>query len=56
MVLLKVLCVKLVYRRELETIKIGSKNYFTRSEIIRYLQPRAISAVNITINDIKHSA
>lgn len=39
------MCKKLIYRRELETIKIGSKNHFSRSEIIRYLQLRTVSAL-----------
>ena len=36
------MCKKLIYRGELETIKIGSKNHFSRSEIIRYLKSRTI--------------
>lgn len=39
-------CKKLLYRREIEAIKIGSKNFFSRTTIIRYLQSRTISAVN----------
>lgn len=40
------MCKKLIYRKELETIKIGSKNHCSRSEIIRYLQSRIIPPIN----------
>lgn len=46
---------KLLYRREIEAIKIGSKNFFSRTAIIRYLQSRTISAVN-SCENIKLSA
>lgn len=40
------MCKKLLYRGELEVVKIGSKNYFSRTEIIRYLQSKTIASVN----------
>lgn len=49
------MCKKLIYKGELETIKIGSKNHFSRAEIIRYLKSRTIPAVN-AIELIKKSA
>ncbi|MGM0518762.1 MAG: DNA-binding protein [Campylobacterota bacterium] len=40
------MCKKLLYRGELEVVKIGSKNYFSRTEIIRYLESQTITTVN----------
>ena len=49
------MCRKLVHNRELEVVKMGYKNYFTRTEIIRYLTSRTISVVNQN-EPIKQSA
>ena len=38
------MCKKLLYKRELEAVKIGAKNFVSRTEIIRYLTANTISA------------
>ncbi len=37
------MCRKLLAQGELEVVKIGSKNYSSRNEIIRFLKSRTIS-------------
>ena len=37
------MCKKLILHRQIEVIKIGNKNYISRSEIIRYLEDNTIS-------------
>ena len=36
------MCKKLLYQREIEAVKIGSKNHISRTELIRYLQSNTI--------------
>ncbi|MAD42358.1 MAG: FAD-binding protein [Arcobacter sp.] len=36
------MCKKLLYKREIEAVKIGSKNHISRTELIRYLQSNTI--------------
>lgn len=36
------MCKKLIYKRELEVVKIGTKNFISRSELIRYLGERTV--------------
>lgn len=38
------MCKKLLYKRELEAVKIGDKNFVSRTEVIRYLTANTISA------------
>ncbi len=37
------MCKKLIFHRQIEIIKIGNRNYISRSEIIRYLEDNTIS-------------
>lgn len=32
------MCKKLIYKKEIEVVKIGKKNFISRSEIIKYLE------------------
>lgn len=36
------MCKKLLYRGELEIVKIGSKNFISRTELIRFLKENTI--------------
>ena len=49
------MCKKLIYNRKLESVKLGTKNFITRTELIRYLKSRTVSAINFT-NSKKLSA
>ena len=49
------LCKKLIYNRQIEVVKLGNKNFITRTELIRYLKSRTVSAINFT-NSKKLSA
>ena len=49
------MCKKLIYNRKIEVVKLGTKNFIARAELIRYLKSRTISAVNF-INIQKLSA
>lgn len=49
------MCKKLIYNREIESVKLGTKNFITRTELIRYLKSRTVSAINFT-NSKKLSA
>ena len=40
------MCKKILYNREIEVVKLGTKNFITRAELIRYLKSRTISALN----------
>ena len=40
------MCKKLIYNRKIEVVKLGTKNFIARAELIRYLKSRTISAVN----------
>jgi hypothetical protein len=40
------MCRKLIYNRKIEVVKLGTKNFITRAEVIRYLKSRTISALN----------
>ena len=40
------MCKKILYNREIEVVKLGTKNFIARAELIRYLKSRTISAVN----------
>ena len=40
------MCKKLIYNRELEIVKLGNKNFISRTELIRYLKMRTFSATN----------
>jgi hypothetical protein len=42
------MCKKLIYNRKIEVVKLGTKNFIARAEVIRYLKSRTISAVNST--------
>jgi hypothetical protein len=44
------MCKKLLYKNVIECIKLGNKNFIARTELIRYLKARTISAVNSTEN------
>lgn len=44
------MCKKLIYNREIEIVKLGKKNFITRTELIRYLKSRTVSAINFTNN------
>ncbi len=44
------MCKKLIYNREIEVIKLGNKNFISRSELIRYLNDRTFSATNSSEN------
>lgn len=37
------MCKKLIYKKEIEVVKIGKKNFISRQELIRYLKLRTIS-------------
>lgn len=37
------MCKKLLYRGEIEVVKIGSKNFISRTELIRYLNENTIT-------------
>lgn len=39
------MCKKLIYNREIEIVKLGSKNFISRTELIRYLQTNTISSI-----------
>lgn len=41
------MCKKLIYKRELEVVKIGNKNFISRTEIIRYLHSNTIKSLGI---------
>lgn len=49
------MCKKLIYNRELEIVKLGNKNFISRSELIRYLETRTILSTN-SIENQKLSA
>lgn len=49
------MCKKLIYNRKIESVKLGTKNFITRTELIRYLKSRTVSAINFT-NSKKLSA
>lgn len=40
------MCKKLLYKNAIECVKLGTKNFITRAELIRYLKSRTISALN----------
>jgi hypothetical protein len=40
------MCKKLIYNRKIEVVKLGTKNFIARAEVIRYLKSRTISALN----------
>ncbi len=42
------MCKKLIYNRKIESVKLGTKNFITRTELIRYLKSRTVSAINFT--------
>lgn len=42
------MCKKLIFKKSIETLKIGSKNYITRQTLIEYLEANTIPAI---IND-----
>lgn len=42
------MCKKLIYTYEIEVVKIGSKNFISRTELIRYLESQTITAENAT--------
>jgi hypothetical protein len=44
------MCKKLIYNRELEIVKLGNKNFISRTELIRYLQINTISTIEFEIN------
>lgn len=44
------MCKKLLYKNAIECVKLGNKNFIARTELIRYLKARTISAVNSTEN------
>ena len=39
------MCKKLIYNREIEIVKLGSKNFISRTELIRYHQTNTISSI-----------
>lgn len=47
------MCKKLIYNREIEIIKLGSKNFVSRTELIRYLQANTISTIKFEKNTLK---
>jgi len=50
------MCKKLILQKKLEIVKIGSKNFISRSEVIRYLEAHTVPAVNTITYDTKQSA
>ena len=38
---------KLIYRREIEVVKIGSKNFISRTALISYLEAHTIPAIAV---------
>ena len=50
------MCKKLIYQQRIETVKIGNKNFISRSEIIRYLESNTIPAANSSLYNTKRSA
>ena len=42
------MCKKLIYNRKIESVKLGTKNFITRTELIRYLKSRTVSTINFT--------
>ena len=42
------MCKKLIYNRKIESVKLGTKNFITRTELIKYLKSRTVSAINFT--------
>lgn len=42
-------CKKLIYSHQLEIVKLGSKNFISRTELIRYLNSRIILADNLKL-------
>lgn len=36
------MCKKLIYNREIEVVKLGKKNFISRTELIRYLRDNTI--------------
>ena len=47
------MCKKLIYNRKIEIIKLGSKNFVSRTELIRYLQANTISTIKFEKNTLK---
>ena len=39
------MCKKLLYKNAIECVKLGNKNFIARTELIRYLNERTISAL-----------
>ncbi len=37
------MCKKLLYNRDIEVVKLGKKNFISRTELIRYLESNTIS-------------
>ncbi len=44
------MCKKLIYKREIEVVKIGTKNFISHYELIRYLKERTIPTENYNHN------
>jgi hypothetical protein len=44
------LCKKLILNRKIEVIKLGNKNFISRTELIRYLETRTILSTNSVEN------
>ena len=42
------MCKKLIYNRKIESVKLGTKNFITRTELIKYLKSRTVSTINFT--------
>ena len=42
------MCKKLIYNRKIESVKLGTKNFITRTELIKYLKSSTVSAMNFT--------
>ena len=40
------MCKKLIYNRKIEVVKLGSKNFLSRTELIRYLESRTVPIIN----------
>lgn len=40
------MCKKLIYNREIEIVKLGVKNFITRTELIRYLKSRTVPSID----------
>jgi hypothetical protein len=47
------MCKKLIYNREIEIVKLGSKNFVSKAELIRYLQTNTISTIEFEKNLLK---